>query len=132
MTVLVPYVIEKSGREERAMDIYSRLLADRIVFLGTGVNDEVAPLAVALAHFRHDILRPVQSGDGGVHGEGGGRGDGLAVHLGGHFHHGRRAGQPAEAPASHGVSFGKAIDSERALGHAGLGAEGVMDMIVED
>ncbi len=34
MTVLVPYVIEKSGREERAMDIYSRLLKDRIVILG--------------------------------------------------------------------------------------------------
>ena len=42
MTVLVPYVIEKSGREERAMDIYSRLLKDRIVFLGSQVNDAVA------------------------------------------------------------------------------------------
>ncbi len=39
---LIPYVIEKSGREERAMDIYSRLLKDRIIFLGTQVNDEVA------------------------------------------------------------------------------------------
>src|SRR5205085_1348087 len=36
---LVPYVIEKSGREERVMDIYSRLLSDRIVFLGTAIND---------------------------------------------------------------------------------------------
>ena len=44
---LIPYVIEKSGREERAMDIYSRLLKDRIVFLGTGVNDEVANSIVA-------------------------------------------------------------------------------------
>jgi len=44
---LVPYVIEKSGREERAMDIYSRLLKDRIVFLGSGVNDEVANAIVA-------------------------------------------------------------------------------------
>src|SRR5512144_1963190 len=44
---LVPYVIEKSGREERAMDIYSRLLKDRIVFLGTQVNDEVANAIVA-------------------------------------------------------------------------------------
>ena len=42
MTVLVPYVIEKSGREERAMDIYSRLLKDRIVMMGSGVNDQVA------------------------------------------------------------------------------------------
>ncbi len=44
---LVPYVIEKNGREERAMDIYSRLLKDRIVFLGTQVNDEVANIIVA-------------------------------------------------------------------------------------
>jgi ATP-dependent Clp protease, protease subunit len=44
---LIPYVIEKSGREERAMDIYSRLLKDRIIFLGTGVNDEVANAIVA-------------------------------------------------------------------------------------
>jgi ATP-dependent Clp protease, protease subunit len=44
---LVPYVIEKSGREERVYDIYSRLLKDRIVFLGTQVNDEVANAIVA-------------------------------------------------------------------------------------
>ncbi len=47
MSVLVPYVIEKSGREERAMDIYSRLLKDRIIFLGTQVNDVVANNIVA-------------------------------------------------------------------------------------
>jgi ATP-dependent Clp protease protease subunit len=44
---LIPYVIEKSGREERAMDIYSRLLRDRIVFLGSAVNDDVANAVVA-------------------------------------------------------------------------------------
>ncbi len=44
---LIPYVIEKSGREERAMDIYSRLLKDRIIFLGSGINDEVANSVVA-------------------------------------------------------------------------------------
>ena len=44
---LIPYVIEKSGREERAMDIYSRLLKDRIVMLGSGVNDDVANSVVA-------------------------------------------------------------------------------------
>lgn len=44
---LIPYVIEKTGREERAMDIYSRLLKDRIIFLGTQVNDEVANAVVA-------------------------------------------------------------------------------------
>lgn len=43
----IPYVIEKSGREERVYDIYSRLLKDRIIFLGTGVNDEVANAIVA-------------------------------------------------------------------------------------
>lgn len=43
----VPYVVEKSGREERVFDIYSRLLKDRIVFLGSGVNDEVANSIVA-------------------------------------------------------------------------------------
>jgi len=44
---LIPYVIEKSGREERAMDIYSRLLKDRIVFLGSAITDEVANSVVA-------------------------------------------------------------------------------------
>jgi ATP-dependent Clp protease protease subunit len=44
---LIPFVIEKSGREERAMDIYSRLLKDRIIFLGTAINDEVANSIVA-------------------------------------------------------------------------------------
>jgi ATP-dependent Clp protease, protease subunit len=44
---LIPFVIEKSGREERAMDIYSRLLKDRIVFIGTQINDEVANAVVA-------------------------------------------------------------------------------------
>ncbi|HUT09526.1 MAG TPA: ATP-dependent Clp endopeptidase proteolytic subunit ClpP [Thermoguttaceae bacterium] len=44
---LIPYVISKSGREERAMDIYSRLLKDRIVFLGSQVNDDAANAVVA-------------------------------------------------------------------------------------
>ena len=44
---LIPYVIEKSGREERAMDIYSRLLQDRIIILGTAIDDTVANLVVA-------------------------------------------------------------------------------------
>ena len=47
MTTLVPYVLEKSGREERVMDIYSRLLKDRIVFLGTQVTDTLANSLVA-------------------------------------------------------------------------------------
>ncbi len=44
---LIPFVIDKNGRDERAMDIYSRLLRDRIVFLGTEVTDESANSIVA-------------------------------------------------------------------------------------
>ncbi|ADG69151.1 Endopeptidase Clp [Planctopirus limnophila DSM 3776] len=47
MTNLVPYVIEKNGRDERAMDIYSRLLRDRIIILGSGIDDTVANTIVA-------------------------------------------------------------------------------------
>ena len=44
---LIPMVIEKSGVGERAYDIYSRLLKDRIVFIGTGIDDQVANLVIA-------------------------------------------------------------------------------------
>jgi len=44
---LIPFVIEKTGREERAMDIYSRLLKDRIVFLGSAINDDIGNIIVA-------------------------------------------------------------------------------------
>ncbi|MAT56844.1 MAG: ATP-dependent Clp endopeptidase proteolytic subunit ClpP [Melioribacteraceae bacterium] len=44
---LIPYVIEQTGRGERGMDIYSRLLRDRIIFLGTAVDDHVASLTIA-------------------------------------------------------------------------------------
>src|SRR5580693_550771 len=44
---LVPYVVERSGREERVFDIYSRLLKDRIIFLQGGVDDASANLIVA-------------------------------------------------------------------------------------
>jgi ATP-dependent Clp protease protease subunit len=47
MSYLVPIVIEQTGRGERAYDIYSRLLKDRIVFLGGPVNDEVGNLIIA-------------------------------------------------------------------------------------
>ncbi|MFP6586499.1 MAG: ATP-dependent Clp protease proteolytic subunit [Pirellulaceae bacterium] len=43
----IPYVVETSGRDERVYDIYSRLLKDRIIFLGSVVNDEVANAIVA-------------------------------------------------------------------------------------
>ena len=44
---LIPMVIEQSSRGERAYDIYSRLLKDRIIFLGTAMNDEIANLIIA-------------------------------------------------------------------------------------
>ena len=45
--MLIPIVVEQSSRGERAYDIYSRLLRDRIIFLGTGVTDEIANLVIA-------------------------------------------------------------------------------------
>ena len=44
---LIPMVIEQSSRGERAYDIYSRLLKDRIIFLGSAINDEIANLLIA-------------------------------------------------------------------------------------
>src|SRR5262245_37265636 len=69
---LVPIVIERSGREERAMDIYSRLLQDRIIILGSAIDDTVANLVVAqmlvLAHqdAKADIHLYVNSPGGSV------------------------------------------------------------------
>src|SRR3712207_1179591 len=45
--MVVPYVVEQGPRGERAMDIYSRLLNDRIIFLGTPVDDQVANAIIA-------------------------------------------------------------------------------------
>jgi ATP-dependent Clp protease protease subunit len=47
MSSLIPFVIEKSGREERAMDIYSRLLRDRIILLGSPITDDISNIVVA-------------------------------------------------------------------------------------
>lgn len=47
MSYLVPMVVEQSGRGERAYDIYSRLLKDRIVFIGTPIDDTIANLIIA-------------------------------------------------------------------------------------
>lgn len=44
---LTPYIIEDTGRGERSMDIYSRLLKDRIIFIGSGIDDQVANVTVA-------------------------------------------------------------------------------------
>ncbi len=45
--MLIPMVIEQTNRGERAYDIYSRLLKDNVIFLGSGINDEVANLVIA-------------------------------------------------------------------------------------
>ncbi len=59
---LIPMVIEQSGRGERAYDIYSLLLKERIIFLGTPINDQVANLIVAQLLFlsREDPERDIQ------------------------------------------------------------------------
>ena len=44
---LVPMVVEQTGRGERAYDIFSRLLKDRIIFIGTGISDEISNLIIA-------------------------------------------------------------------------------------
>ena len=55
MSPLVPFVIEQTSRGERSFDIFSRLLNERVIFLGTPINDEVANLIVAqLIHLESD------------------------------------------------------------------------------
>ncbi|MCA3004888.1 MAG: ATP-dependent Clp protease proteolytic subunit [Planctomycetaceae bacterium] len=69
---LVPIVIEKSGRGERAYDIYSRLLKDRIIFLGQPIDDDIASLVIAQLLFlanedaKSDIHLYVNSPGGSV------------------------------------------------------------------
>jgi ATP-dependent Clp protease protease subunit len=68
---LTPYVIEDTGRGERSMDIYSRLLQDRIIFIGTEIDDHVANVVVAQLLFlkmddpKKDIMLYINS-PGGV------------------------------------------------------------------
>ena len=50
-TLYTPYVIERSSRGERTYDVFSRLLMDRIIFLGTPINDDVANVVIALLLF---------------------------------------------------------------------------------
>lgn len=71
-SILIPTVIEKSTQGERAYDIYSRLLKDRIIFLGSAINDQVANAVIAQLLFlenenpKKDILMYVQSPGGHV------------------------------------------------------------------
>lgn len=59
---LVPYVLEDTGRGERSMDIYSRLLKDRIVFIGTSIDDHIANLVIAQMLFlkMEDSKKPIK------------------------------------------------------------------------
>ncbi len=69
---LTPYVIEDTGRGERSMDIYSRLLKDRIIFIGTDITDQVANVVVAQLLFlkmedpKKDINLYINSGGGHI------------------------------------------------------------------
>jgi ATP-dependent Clp protease protease subunit len=73
MSPLIPMVVEQTSRGERAFDIYSRLLAERIVFLGTPVDDEIANLIIAqLLHLESedpdkDIYLYINSPGGSVY-----------------------------------------------------------------
>src|ERR1700716_1262685 len=73
MSPLVPMVVEQTSRGERAFDIYSRLLAERIVFLGTPVDDQIANLIIAqLLHLESedpdkDIFLYINSPGGSVY-----------------------------------------------------------------
>src|SRR5881296_3861318 len=72
MQNFIPYVVEQTGRGERAYDIYSRLLVDRIVFLGTPVDDMVANAIIAqllflqMADQKKDIHLYINSPGGSV------------------------------------------------------------------
>jgi ATP-dependent Clp protease, protease subunit len=66
----IPYVIEKTGRGERAYDIYSRLLEDRIIFIGSGLDDSVANAVIAQLLFlqkddRHKDIQVYINSPGG-------------------------------------------------------------------
>ncbi|MBQ3326669.1 MAG: ATP-dependent Clp protease proteolytic subunit, partial [Clostridia bacterium] len=69
---LVPYVIEQTNRGERSYDIYSRLLKDRIIFLGGEIDDDVANTVVAQMLFLEmedpdaDIMLYINSPGGSV------------------------------------------------------------------
>jgi ATP-dependent Clp protease, protease subunit len=73
MSIYAPYVIERSSRGERSYDIYSRLLMDRIVFLGSPINDNVANVIIAQLLFlqadnpEKDIYLYINSPGGAVY-----------------------------------------------------------------
>jgi len=60
--MLVPVVVEQTSRGERAYDIYSRLLKDNVIFLGTAIDDQVASLVIADGRGREYLLMPDEGG----------------------------------------------------------------------
>ena len=73
MAIYPPYVIERTSRGERSYDIFSRLLMDRIIFLGTGIDDNVANIIIAQLLFleaedpERDVYLYINSPGGGVY-----------------------------------------------------------------
>ena len=73
MAIYPPYVIERTSRGERSYDIFSRLLMDRIIFLGTGIDDNVANIVIAQLLFleaedpERDGYRYINSPGGSVY-----------------------------------------------------------------
>ena len=59
---LVPMVVEQTNRGERAYDIFSRLLKDNIIFIGTPIDDGVANLAIGLSVLYKKPTRPILTG----------------------------------------------------------------------
>ena len=76
---LVPMVIENTGKGERAYDIYSRLLKDRIIFIGTPIDDTIANLIIAQLLFLH-MEEPDKDINVYVHSPGGSVTAGLAIY----------------------------------------------------
>ena len=76
---LVPIVVEQSGRGERAYDIYSRLLKDRIVFIGSGIDDVIANLIIAQILFLQ-MDDPAKDINVYIHSPGGSVTAGLAIY----------------------------------------------------
>ena len=79
MAIYPPYVIERTSRGERSYDIFSRLLMDRIIFLGTGIDDNVANIVIAQLLFleaedpERDVYLYINSPGGSVT-------DGMAIY----------------------------------------------------
>jgi len=79
MGILIPMVVEQTGRTERAYDIYSRLLKDRIIFIGTPIDDNVANLIIAQLLFLQ-MEEPDREVDVYINTPGGSVTSGLAIY----------------------------------------------------